>query len=53
MHIYHGFRLLEYVLLENSYSVVTSLSPALSTYYVAGMVPKVSCALTHLFLTIS
>lgn len=53
MHIYHGFRFLEYVLLENSDFVVTCLLPALRTYYVAGTAPGVSCALTHLVLTIS
>lgn len=45
MHIYHGFRFLEYVLLENSDFVVTCLLPALSTYYVAGTAPGVSCAI--------
>lgn len=53
MHIYRGFRFLENVLLENSDFVVTCLLPALSTYYVAGTAPGVSCAVTHFVLTIS
>lgn len=41
LHISHEFRLLENVVLENSYSVVTCLSAALSAYEVAGTVPGV------------
>lgn len=39
LHISHEFWFVEYVVLENSYSVVTCLSPALSAYDVAGTVP--------------